>query len=149
MVFKGEETEEESITKSVNGTLKILQLCLNSKTVKRVVYTSSIVSILYPKNQDNNNIVDENTWTDIDYIRNSNVRYGSSYVICKTLTEKACLEFAEKHSLDVISVLPSWISGSFITPNLPSAVHRSMVMISGTYIYIYKRNIRIILEFEL
>lgn len=129
MIFKGEESEEESIRKSINGTLGILQSCLNAKTVKRVVYTSSVASVLYPKGQ--HDTVDESVWTDVDYVRSSNVRHGSSYLICKTLTEKKCLEFAQKHGLDVVSVLPSWISGSFITPNLPHSVKGSMVMIFG------------------
>ncbi|KAL2536551.1 vestitone reductase-like [Forsythia ovata] len=38
------ETEETKINKSVNGTLGILQACLGSKTVKRVVYNSGVAT---------------------------------------------------------------------------------------------------------
>ncbi|CAL5381555.1 unnamed protein product [Camellia sinensis] len=35
----------------------------------------------------------------------SSNRYGASYMISKTLTEKATLEFAEKHGLDFVTIL--------------------------------------------
>ncbi|KAL2536588.1 3-beta hydroxysteroid dehydrogenase/isomerase domain-containing protein [Forsythia ovata] len=71
------ETEETKINKSVSGTLSILQACLDSKTVKDL------------------NVVDENSWSDVDYIRSFN-HFGASYCIA--------LEFTEKHSLDLVTV---------------------------------------------
>ncbi|KAL6981803.1 hypothetical protein U1Q18_023423, partial [Sarracenia purpurea var. burkii] len=39
--FEDKEPEEVKTQRAINGTLGILRACLNSKTVKRVVYTSS------------------------------------------------------------------------------------------------------------
>ncbi|KAI5647365.1 hypothetical protein M9H77_33370 [Catharanthus roseus] len=112
----GKETEEEITQKSIDGTIGILQACLNAKTVKRFVYTSSVATVML----DNRglNIVDEN------------ILFGI-YTITKTLAEKACLEFGEKHGLDIVTLIPPWISGPFICTNLPRSVRTILALILG------------------
>ncbi|KAL0379663.1 UNVERIFIED_CONTAM: Vestitone reductase [Sesamum angustifolium] len=127
--FVGKETEEMITNKSVRGTLAILEACLKAKTVKRVVYTSSAFTVMF-NNDGPDIVVDESSWTDVDYVRNANF-VGASYSISKTLTERAALEFAEKHSLDLVSVIPTWINGPFICPNIPGSVTGSLAMILG------------------
>ncbi|KAL3517015.1 hypothetical protein ACH5RR_023917 [Cinchona calisaya] len=128
--LKGKETEETKIERAVHGTIGILQTCLNSKTVKRVVYTSSASTV--DSHDKGLNIIDESKWSDVDCIRRSWGSSGiASYAITKTLTEKAVLEFAEKHGLDLVSIIPTWIHGPFICPFLPGSVSSSMAMIIG------------------
>lgn len=92
--------------------------------MKRVVYTASAACLIVDsKGQEDT--IDESTWSDIDYIRSIGM-HGYVYAITKTLTEKACLDFAEKHGLDLIAVIPTAVHGSFITPNLPSSVRLCM-----------------------
>ncbi|THF97376.1 hypothetical protein TEA_016372 [Camellia sinensis var. sinensis] len=122
------EPEEIKIQRAINGTLGILKACLDSKTVKRVVYTSSASTIMF--NDKGLDVLDENHWSDIDYIRSVKI-YGVSYMISKTLTEKAALEFAEKHGLDLVTVIPTVVNGPFICPRVPSSVNFSMAMIFG------------------
>ncbi|XP_022867439.1 vestitone reductase-like [Olea europaea var. sylvestris] len=124
------ETAEMKINKSISGTLGILQACLDSKTVKRVVYTSSAATVVdHNKDLD---VVDENLWTDVDYVRRSiDNNFAVSYITAKTLTERAALEFAEKHSLDLVTVIPTWIHGPFICSRLPGSVSSSLAMIIG------------------
>lgn len=124
-----QETEEMITKKSVKGTLGILEACLKAKTVKRVVYTSSAFTVMF-NNDGPDTVVDESSWTDVDYVRNANY-FGASYSISKTLTERAALEFAEKHSLDLVSVIPTWVNGPFICPNIPGSVTGSLAMILG------------------
>ncbi|XP_073024436.1 vestitone reductase-like [Primulina eburnea] len=50
------------------------------------------------------------------------VQWDRSYVIRKTLTEKAVTEFAENHGLDFVTVIPSWIHGPFISSHFPDSV---------------------------
>ncbi|KAK4414688.1 Vestitone reductase [Sesamum alatum] len=127
--FQGKETEEMITNKSIRATLGILEACLKAKTVKRVVYTSSAFTVMF-NNEGPDIVVDENSWTDVDYVRNANY-FGASYSISKTLTERAALEFAEKHSLDLVSVIPTWINGPFICPSIPGSVTGSLAMILG------------------
>ncbi|KAH0670538.1 hypothetical protein KY285_005010 [Solanum tuberosum] len=76
------------------------------------------------------NIIDECSWTDID-VMSTLKPFASSYGISKTLTEKAALEFAEKNGIDLVIVIPTWIHGTFITPQIPGYVRSSMDMILG------------------
>ncbi|KAL2536583.1 vestitone reductase [Forsythia ovata] len=69
-------------------------------------------------------VVEENSWSDVDYIRSFN-HFGTSDCIA--------LEFTEKHSLDLVTVIHSWIHGPFICPHLPRSVSSSQSMIIGTF----------------
>ncbi|CAK9154513.1 unnamed protein product [Ilex paraguariensis] len=128
MDFGDKETEETKTKRAINGTLGILKACLESKTVKRVVCTSS-ASTVFGHNQ-GLDVIDESTWTDVDFLRDLKV-VGASYTITKTLTERAALEFAEEHGLDLVTVIPALIHGPFICPRLPGSVRTSMAMIFG------------------
>ncbi|RVW41011.1 Vestitone reductase [Vitis vinifera] len=110
-----EDTEpEETVTKrSVEGTLGILKACLNSKTVKRVVYTSSTSAVEY--NDKGGDIKDESSWSDVDFLKALNY-WGLSYMISKTMTERAALDFAHEHGLDLVTVIPSFVVGPSFVP---------------------------------
>ncbi|THG21403.1 hypothetical protein TEA_008499 [Camellia sinensis var. sinensis] len=122
--FQGKEPEEVKNLRAINGTLKIL----NSKTVKRVVYTSSASAVAF--NDMGLDPVDESAWSDTEFIRSLNPD-GASYYISKTLVERAALEFGEKHGLDLVSVIPSYVNGPFIGPHIPGSVSVSLAMIFG------------------
>ncbi|KAG7992787.1 hypothetical protein I3843_02G145300 [Carya illinoinensis] len=96
--FKDKEPEEIVTKRSIDGALGILNACLNSQTVKRVIYTSSAVAVR------------------MQFL---------------TLTERAVLEFGEKHrlELDVVTIIPSLVIGPFICPKLPSSVSVALAMI--------------------
>ncbi|KAI8024899.1 hypothetical protein LOK49_LG02G00597 [Camellia lanceoleosa] len=128
MDFEDKEPEEVKTQRAINATLGILKSCLKSKTIKRVIYTSSASTIMF--NEKGLDVLDESHWSDVDLIRSLNP-YGASYMISKTLTEKAALEFAEKHGLDLITVIPSLTNGPFICPRVPSSVDTAMVMMHG------------------
>ncbi|KAL8091838.1 vestitone reductase-like isoform X2 [Apium graveolens] len=124
--FEGKEDEETNTKKSIDATISILQACLDSKTVKRVVYTSSGSTVMYSGKD--LSVLDETTWTDVDYLK-SRKTLGESYYISKTSTERAALEFAETHGLELVTVIPTFIHGPFITPHCPGSVHTLMTMI--------------------
>lgn len=113
--FDGKETEESKTKRSVEAAIGILQASVKAKTVKKVVYTSGVFAIMFDKGKE---IVDENSWSDLDTIRSLKL----DLAIAKVLTEKACMEFAEKNGLDLVTVIPSWIHGPFITPNLSGSL---------------------------
>ncbi|KAF5453375.1 hypothetical protein F2P56_028280 [Juglans regia] len=130
--FEDREPEEIVTKRSIDGALGILNACLNSQTVKRVVYTSSAAAVLYINGEDVVDKADESIWSDVDFIK-ALKPYGGSYAISKTLTERAVLEFGEKHELelDVVTIIPSVVNGPFICPKLPSSVSVALAMIFG------------------
>ena len=130
--FEHKEPEEVIVKRTIDGTLGILKACLNSKTVKRVVYTSSAAAV-----SNNDKVVDtmdESYWSDVDYIRSVMLHDSfASYMISKTLTEKKAAEFAQEHGLDLVTLIPPFIVGPFICSKFPGSVHTSLAMILGTY----------------
>ncbi|KAL9315130.1 hypothetical protein ACSQ67_016131 [Phaseolus vulgaris] len=127
--FAVNEPEEVVTKRAIEGALGILKAAVKSKTVKRVVYTSSAstVSFTGPEPQD---MVDESAWSDVDLLR-SVKPFGWSYAISKVLTEKAVLEFGEQNGLEVVSLVPPFVVGRFICPKLPDSVERALVLLFG------------------
>ncbi|WVZ01976.1 hypothetical protein V8G54_022782 [Vigna mungo] len=126
--FEQRETEEVVTKRSIDGALGILKACLNCKTVKRVVYTSSASAVIYSGKEEQ--VMDESSWTDVDLLRASKP-LAWSYAVSKTLTEKAVLEFGEQNGLDVVTLTPTFAFGSFIIPKLPGSVHTSLKFAFG------------------
>ncbi|XP_011017535.1 PREDICTED: vestitone reductase-like [Populus euphratica] len=134
------EPEEKATKRSLEATLGILKACLNSKTVKRVVYTSSAAAIMF--SGDGQEVVDERAWTDIDYFKDLKLT-ASSYTASKTKTERAALEFAEQHGLDLVTLIPSLVLGPFNSPRIPASLYVGLAMILGNrnhYRFLTKSN---------
>ncbi|KAL1534030.1 (3R)-2'-hydroxyisoflavanone reductase [Salvia divinorum] len=126
--LEGKESVESTTQKCVEATLGILRACLNSKTVKRVVYTSSQSTVIAREKLPE--VLDEDVWSDVDF--GTKLKLGvASYIVSKTATERAALEFAEKHCMELVTVIPSWIHGPFICPILPGSVWSSLALFLG------------------
>ncbi|MBA0719438.1 hypothetical protein Golax_007120, partial [Gossypium laxum] len=102
--FDGKESLEAVTERSTSGALGILKACLRSKTVKRVVYTSSAATVIY--NGQEMDMMDESFWTDVDFVTQKLNPKTHPYLISKTFTERAVLEFGTQHGLDVVTVNP-------------------------------------------
>ncbi|KAG5565650.1 hypothetical protein RHGRI_001535 [Rhododendron griersonianum] len=126
--FEEKVPEEVTNQRAVKGTLGILQACLDSRTVKRVIYTSSAFTVMY--NDKSSGIIDERNWTDVDYVRILKP-FGESYIISKTLAERAALEFAEAHGLNLVSLIPPMIIGPFICSRCPGSIYTVLALIAG------------------
>ncbi|KAK9056244.1 hypothetical protein SSX86_027334 [Deinandra increscens subsp. villosa] len=128
------DSVEDVTEKSVRGGLGVLQACVDSKTVKKVVYTSSMTAVMFSGKTDTK-VLDEESWSDVDYVR-AHVKFGAWYHISKTLTEKAIIEFGEKEGLDVVTIQPTFVHGPFLGPRCPKSVRDVMAMIFGdTHLY--------------
>uniref|UniRef100_A0A803NX89 NAD-dependent epimerase/dehydratase domain-containing protein n=1 Tax=Cannabis sativa TaxID=3483 RepID=A0A803NX89_CANSA len=136
-----EESEEVLTKRCLDAALGILKACIASKTVKRVVYTSSSAAISVLNDETGQQVADESSWSDVDWYR-SQKRMGISYVAAKTKTEKAMFEFGEKFGLDIITLNPSLVLGPFICPTLPGSVAMGLTMILGDTYNIYKYLLR-------
>ena len=137
MDVHGQKPEEKVTLRAVEGTLGILKACLESKTVRRVVHTSSAVTVLYNGNNALD-MVDEDTWSDLEICQSGSNLVSSSYLVSKILTEKAALEFGEKNGLEVVSLVLALAVGPFICSNIPSSVYIALAMILGmdlTFLY--------------
>lgn len=123
-----EESVETVTKKCVEATLSILRASIKSKTVKKVVYTSSLSAVMAREKVPPS--LDEEVWSDVDFLKKLSF-VGRSYAISKTITERAALEFAEKNPIELVTLVPSWIHGPFVCPNLPGSVHSSLALFLG------------------
>lgn len=133
MDIDGKEPEDTVTKRAVEGTLGILKACLKSKTVKRVIYTSSAATIL--NNDRSLSVTDESTWSDLDICRNVEL-VSSSYLVSKIMTEKTALEFAKKNGLDLVTLVLPVVVGPFICPTIPSSVSLALAMVLGTFVFL-------------
>ncbi|MBA0732742.1 hypothetical protein Gogos_016813 [Gossypium gossypioides] len=76
-------------------------------------------------------MMDESFWTDVDFLRQKLSPEAHSYIISKTLTERAVLEFGAQHGLDVVTVIPSFVVGPFICPKFPGSVRTLLALVLG------------------
>ncbi|PON58458.1 NAD(P)-binding domain containing protein [Parasponia andersonii] len=126
--FENKEPEETVTRRAVDGAIGILKACLDSKTVKKFVYTSSSTTVSFSGKD--LEAVDENVWTDVDYVKALKLVAGP-YAISKTLTERAALEFSEKHGLEVVTLILPFVVGPFICPKLPGSVKHVLDIVLG------------------
>lgn len=129
--FAETEAEEVKVRRVTTGLQGILQACAASETVRRVVYTSSISAAAF---SGTDGVIDESMWTDVEVIRSLKV-FGGHYIVTKTLAERAAIDIAEKLGLDLVTVLPTWITGPFICPNFPDTVQVAMALILGNEVH--------------
>ncbi|XP_051146253.1 vestitone reductase-like [Andrographis paniculata] len=129
MDLVGTESVEMITERSIRAIHGILQLCIDSGTVKRVVYTSSI-SAVFARDRGAAAELNEEAWSDVEFMKQLDF-VGAGYYISKTVAEMAAIEYAEKRGLDLVTVIPSWINGPFICPHLPSSIHSSLGLIIG------------------
>ncbi|KAK2415013.1 vestitone reductase [Trifolium repens] len=126
--FEQNEPEEIVTKRTIDGALGILKACKNSKTVKRVVYTSSASAVYWQDKEED--VMDESYWSDVNILRNLKP-FAWSYSVSKTLAEKAVLEFGEQHGLDIVTLVPTFVVGPFICPKLPGSVYGSLAFLFG------------------
>ncbi|CAN1308170.1 Vestitone reductase [Linum perenne] len=121
MDFERKESVEEIVMRSVEGAMGIVNACVEEKSVKRVVYTSSASTVGINGEDDDVEVVDESCWTDVEYVKS----------ISKTLTERKLTEFADENGLELVNVIPTFVVGPFICNKFPSSIRMALGLIIG------------------
>lgn len=111
------DNEDEVIRPAVDGTLRALRAARDAG-VKRVVLTSSIVSVAEKAKPENGTVFTEQDWSDVDDpLINP---YGKS----KTLAERAAWEFIEKEAPEIaLTVInPGFVIGPALDGNFGTSL---------------------------
>ncbi|KAK4491977.1 hypothetical protein RD792_002762 [Penstemon davidsonii] len=119
------------IDPAIKGTLNVLNACLKSNTVRKIVFTSSI-STLTAKDSSGKwiPIVDESCQPPVHQVL-KNKASGWVYVLSKLLAEEAAFKFARENDMDLISVITTTVGGPFLTPTVPASIQVLLSPITG------------------
>jgi len=100
--------EDEVIKPAVDGTLSVLKACSEAGTVRRVVLTSSTVSIISGHSHGNDYVYTEKDWSNLK-------GKMSTYNKSKTLAERAAWDFMETlpedKKFELTTINPGFIMG--------------------------------------
>ncbi|KAI4374749.1 hypothetical protein MLD38_012706 [Melastoma candidum] len=119
------------IEPAVRGIINLLKSCSESKSIKRVVLTSSISTITAKDDSGKwKSFVDESCRISVDHVWRTKPR-GWVYALSKLLTEEAAFEYAHRNSLDLVSVISPTIAGPFLTSTIPSSIQFLLSPITG------------------
>lgn len=115
------------IDPAVKGTLNVLQSCAKASSVKRVILTSSSASVRFREAIKPDEWLNESHWSSLELCEKFQLWYGKA----KILAEKAAWEFAEKNNVDLVVVLPSFIVGPPLPPDLCSTASDVLELLKG------------------
>ncbi|KAL6843995.1 hypothetical protein ACP4OV_025668 [Aristida adscensionis] len=122
--------EKELIEPAVRGTLNVLRSCAKAGTVRRVVLTSSVASVHGRELHGGGHVLDESSWSDVDYLT-AHKRGAWGYLVSKVLLEKAASAFAAEHGLSLATVCPVVTVGAAPAPAARSSVPPCLSLLSG------------------
>jgi len=128
-------SEDDFVQPALKGVLNVLKSCSRAKSVKRVVYTSSMVAAC-PLNEQGEHIrgsnLDGSRWTPVDFMRGK-ASPASFYYISKTLAEKAAIEYGlNSGQMEVVTIGPGYVCGpTIISSTLPSSRDEILSPITG------------------
>ncbi|CAD6343689.1 unnamed protein product [Miscanthus lutarioriparius] len=115
-VITKSDSKAEMLDSAINGTLNVLRSCKKNPSLRRVVLTSSSATVRIKDEADlpPNVLLDETSWSSIEYCESLQIWYA----VAKILAEKAAWEFAKEHRIDLVTVLPTFVIGPNLSPEL-------------------------------
>uniref|UniRef100_A0A1J3GPN8 Tetraketide alpha-pyrone reductase 1 n=1 Tax=Noccaea caerulescens TaxID=107243 RepID=A0A1J3GPN8_NOCCA len=122
------DPQAELIKPAVMGTINILKTCTKVSTVKRVIITSSMATVMFPKSPLRpNDFVDETTFSDPSVCEEEK----QWYILSKILAEDAAWQFAKANNIDLIVMNPGLVIGPILQPTLNFSVDVIVDFING------------------
>ncbi|KAM1974182.1 hypothetical protein ACFX15_039116 [Malus domestica] len=129
VLFSATDPQAELIDPAVNGTLNVLKSCVKFPTVKRVVITSSMATVMMSGKPLASDVVVDETWYSDPLVCE---KYKQWYMVSKTLAEKAAWEFAKGNEIDLVTIHPGFVIGPLLQPTLNLTVEPIQKLITGT-----------------
>jgi dihydroflavonol-4-reductase len=119
--------QTDLVDPAVNGTETVLESCLKSGNVKRVILTSSIAAIT--DEPDSMKVYTEKDWNTMSSLDRNPYHYS------KTLAERAAWDFImqKRPTFDLISINPLMVIGPSLGPSLNTSNRMIRDIMIGTY----------------
>lgn len=108
-------TKEELVDPAVKGTLNVLRSCAKASSVKRVVITSSMASVVINRRSLTPDVIADETWfSDPEFCE----EIKQWYALSKTLAEEAAWRFTKENGIELVTLHPGFVIGPILHPTL-------------------------------
>ncbi|KAL8130136.1 hypothetical protein V2J09_019291 [Rumex salicifolius] len=128
--FASEDPENDMIKPAIKGVLNVLKASARAKTVKRVVLTSSAAAVSINKLEGTGLVMTEEYWTDVEFLSTAKPPTWG-YPASKAIAEKKAWEFAEENNIDLVTVIPSLMTGRSLTSDVPGSIGIATGLLTG------------------
>lgn len=128
--FASQDPENDMIKPAIQGVLNVIKACAKSESVKRVVLTSSAAAVSINTLQGTGLVMTEENWSDVEFLSTAKPPTWG-YPVSKTLAEKKAWEFAKENNIDLVTVIPSLMTGRSLTCDVPSSVGLATCLLTG------------------
>ncbi|KAM1025149.1 hypothetical protein ACFX13_039054 [Malus domestica] len=117
------------------GVRIIADSCIRSQTVKRLIYTASVLAAS-PRTEDGAGFkpyLDESCWTPLDVSFPHGTDFTMGYIVSKTLAENAVLSYnvIDGGKLEVVTLPCGLVGGETLLPILPPTVGVVLSQLTG------------------
>ncbi|KAF2319620.1 hypothetical protein GH714_017630 [Hevea brasiliensis] len=129
VLISATDPQAELIDPAVKGTLNVLKSCTKVQSIKRVVITSSIATVMFDRKPQTPDVVVDETWhSDPAVCKEMKL----SYMLAKTLAEKAAWNFAKENAIDLVTIHPAYVIGPLLQPTLNASVAMIFNLVNGS-----------------
>ncbi|CAN1339236.1 Phenylacetaldehyde reductase [Linum perenne] len=126
--FQTTNPQADLIEPAVKGTLSVLKSCAKVPSVKRVVLTASMASVICNGRPLSPDVVVDETWFSDPQFCERNQHW---YMLSKTLAEEAAWKFAKESGIDLVTINPGFVIGPFLQKSLNFTVEEVLRIMNG------------------
>ncbi|KAK8702712.1 hypothetical protein V6N13_021053 [Hibiscus sabdariffa] len=129
VLFSSTDPQAEIIDPAIKGTLNVLKSCAKAPSIRRVVMTASISSVLHNGKPLTPDVVVDETWFSDSHFCQENKLW---YMLSKTLAEEAAWRFAKDNRIDLVVLNPGLVIGPLLQPALNTSSESILSLTRGT-----------------
>ncbi|XVF73604.1 hypothetical protein PTKIN_Ptkin12aG0215700 [Pterospermum kingtungense] len=133
VLFSATDPQGEIIAPAIKGTLNVLKSCAKVPSIKRVVLTGSMASVVYSAKPLTPDVVVDETWLSDARFCEENKLW---YMVSKTLAEEAAWRFAKDNRIDLVVLNPGFVVGPLLQPTLNHTSEAVLALTKGENIFI-------------